>query len=205
MQSPQRPRKQSRNLLNHKRRDSRVYLSLGSNLGDRGKHLHDALVMLSGFLTEMRASRIYETSPLLFTRQPGFLNCAVCGNYSGTPKSLLERIWHIERVLKRKRVKRNGPRTIDVDILLFGNKMENHPHLVIPHPEIENRRFVLVPVLELEPGLRHPVTGEYLWKYLDKNHAQGVYFHSFSGYTTQNSLNNTNKDYGRDKISHRPV
>jgi 2-amino-4-hydroxy-6-hydroxymethyldihydropteridine diphosphokinase len=134
-----------------------VYLSLGSNLGAREEHLQLAIARL-GELGEVAAvSSFYETEPVEFTDQPWFLNIAVELNTELMPRQLLSAILKIEREMGRRRLLPKGPRLIDIDILLFGNAVVNDTKLVIPHPAMHERKFVLVPLAEIAPEVKHPV------------------------------------------------
>jgi 2-amino-4-hydroxy-6-hydroxymethyldihydropteridine diphosphokinase len=134
-----------------------VYLSMGSNLGDRETNLRDAIVKL-GELGEVTAvSSFYETEPVEFTQQPWFLNCAVELQTEKMPRQLLTAMLKIEQEMGRKRLQPKGPRLIDIDILLFGNLVVNDPKLTIPHPAMHERKFVLEPLVEIAPDARHPV------------------------------------------------
>jgi 2-amino-4-hydroxy-6-hydroxymethyldihydropteridine diphosphokinase len=135
-----------------------VYLSLGSNLGDRGGNLKEAIARLAELGSVRAESSFYETEPLEVTSQPWFLNCAVALETELMPKQLISRLLAIERAMGRKRVKQNkGPRLIDLDIIFFGNSVVDLPGLVIPHPAMQDRRFVLEPLAEIAPDVRHPV------------------------------------------------
>lgn len=136
-----------------------AYLSLGSNLDDRELNLRRAMAMLaSADIHIKRTSSVYETEPQDVTHQPWFLNLVVEIETQLFPLQLLGRIHSIERALGRKRVISKGPRTIDIDIVLFGNFVIDTPQLGVPHPRMTDRRFVLAPLAELAPDLRHPVT-----------------------------------------------
>lgn len=136
-----------------------VYLSLGSNLGDRAASLAAAVEALrSPELTIVRASSIYETEPRDLPGQPWFLNQMVEAETAFFPRQLLARTQKVERELGRKRGVAKGPRVIDVDIVLFGDSVVQTPDLEIPHPRMAERRFVLEPLAELAPDLRHPQT-----------------------------------------------
>lgn len=136
-----------------------VYLSLGSNLGDRRDHLRDAMERLSSpDLQVLRASSIYETAPRDVPDQPWFLNQVVEAETGLFPRQLLARLLKIERDMGRKRTVAKGPRLIDLDILYFGGAVVATPDLEIPHPRIAQRRFVLEPLAELAPELHHPLT-----------------------------------------------
>ena len=134
-----------------------VYLSLGSNLGDRGRNLNTAIDRLRALGEVVAVSSFYETEPVEFTAQPWFLNCAVEMNTEKTPQQLLAGIFEIEQQLGRQRGQKNGPRMIDLDILLFGNSIVEDRGLTIPHPAMHERRFVLEPLAEIAPEARHPV------------------------------------------------
>ncbi len=156
-----------------------VFLSLGSNIGDRAKNIYTGIRYLSKSLKDLIVSRLYETEPRDFFNQPRFLNCVVRGIYSGRVYELLSLIRTIESKMGRQRTIIKGPRTLDIDILFFGDRVLRDRELTIPHPELLERQFVLIPLLELEPRLRHPEKNEYLWKYHLALGAQGVYYYSF--------------------------
>ena len=146
----------------------RVYLSLGSNIGDREAHLRLAVERLA--LQDVRVlhtSRIYETEPVDFIGQAWFLNQVVEAETALFPMQLLTRIGRIERGLGRTRTIRKGPRTIDIDILFYAAAVVETTRLAIPHPRIAERRFVLAPLAELALDLRHPVTHRSVRQMLD--------------------------------------
>lgn len=152
-----------------------IYLSLGSNVGDREEHLRRAVELLAGDgLRVSRASEIYETEPVDYTRQRWFLNQVVEAETTLFPMQLLQRILRIERDLGRVRTVPKGPRTIDIDILLYANAVVQSAKLEIPHPRMAERRFVLAPLAELNPELRHPVTGRTVRQMLDAAPRQTV-------------------------------
>ena len=135
-----------------------AYLSLGSNLGDRAANLRDAIGRLQGVGAVTSVSSFYETEPVeVISRQPWFLNCAVAMETELMPKQLLSRVLTLEHAMGRRRTEAKGPRTIDIDIVLFGNAVVDTPELTIPHPAMERRRFVLAPLAEIAPEVRHPV------------------------------------------------
>ena len=134
-----------------------VYLSLGSNLGDREAHLREAVEQLKKLGDVTAVSSLYETEPVEFTAQPWFLNIAVELETELMPKQLLSALLKIEQSMGRRRLQPKGPRLIDVDILLFGNAVVSDTKLSIPHPAMHERRFVLVPLNEIAPQARHPV------------------------------------------------
>ncbi len=134
-----------------------VYLSLGSNVGDRAANLNAAIARLGAFGEVAGVSSFYETEPVEFAAQPWFLNCAVKLDTEKMPKQLLAGILGIEQEMGRRRVQKNGPRTIDIDILLFGSSVIETRGLKVPHPAMHQRRFVLEPLAEIAPDVRHPV------------------------------------------------
>jgi 2-amino-4-hydroxy-6-hydroxymethyldihydropteridine diphosphokinase len=137
-----------------------AYLSLGSNLGDREANLLKALERLeSAGARVLRRSSIYETEPQEMREQPWFLNQVVEIGTTLSPLELLARIRDIEHGLGRQRVVEKGPRTIDIDILFYGDLILATIELQIPHPRLAERRFVLEPLAELAPELRDPKTG----------------------------------------------
>lgn len=134
-----------------------MFLSLGSNLGDRRAHLEEALRRLEeGGVRVVRRSSWYETEPVGYTDQPAFLNLVVEVRTSLTPRALLRRAQEVELALGRVRTVRWGPRTADVDLLLYGRRVILEPDLVVPHPRLRERAFVLVPLYELDPDLVLP-------------------------------------------------
>ena len=136
-----------------------TYLSLGSNIGDREGNLRRALDLLeSSGVHVMRCSSIYETEPQELRSQPWFLNIVAEAETALFPIQLLHAIQKIEQGMGRKRVVAKGPRIIDVDILLYGSFVVSTQALEIPHPRFPERRFVLEPLAELAPELRHPVS-----------------------------------------------
>lgn len=134
-----------------------IYLSLGSNLGDRAVNLArgiDALPEVG--VRALRRSSIYETEPVDFLAQPWFLNCVIEVQTSLGPGELLEKLQSIERKLGPQKDFARGPRILDLDILFYGDDVVHETGLVIPHPRLADRRFVLVPLVEIAPGFRHP-------------------------------------------------
>ena len=119
--------------------------------------MHTAVDRLRALGEVVAVSSFYETEPVEFTAQPWFLNCAVKLDTEKTPKQLLAGILEIEQQLGRRRRQQKGPRTIDLDILLFGDSAVDDRGLTIPHPAMHERRFVLEPLTEIAPDVRHPV------------------------------------------------
>ena len=133
-----------------------AYLSLGSNIGNRERHLGDAIVRLQALGRVATVSSLYETEPVEFTDQPWFLNCVVLLEINATPTELLANLLAIEQEMGRVRTQNKGPRTIDIDILLLGETILDSPELTIPHPAMHQRRFVLEPMAEIAPEVWHP-------------------------------------------------
>ena len=142
----------------------RCYIGLGSNVGDRRGALESALARLQALAgVEVTAvSGAWETSPVGPVAQADFLNAAAELRTSLEPRPLLEALLSTERDHGRQRRQRWGPRSLDLDLLLMGGRCVDEPGLTIPHPRLASRRFVLVPLLEIAPGLVHPVSGERL-------------------------------------------
>jgi 2-amino-4-hydroxy-6-hydroxymethyldihydropteridine diphosphokinase len=135
-----------------------AYLSLGSNLGDRKANLEEGLQMLAGTgIRPQRVSSLFETEPVDNLNQPWFLNLAVEAETDLSPGDLLRCCLQIEMSRGRIRTFRGAPRTLDLDILLYGDLVLQDPHLTIPHPRMVGRRFVLEPLAEIAPQVLHPV------------------------------------------------
>ena len=140
-----------------------AYVGLGSNLGDRAGYLLLAVRgMLEAGLDVIRLSSVYETEPVEYEAQPPFLNMVaeLRGSTLPSPDQMMARLLRIEYALGRTRAVPMGPRTIDLDLLIFKDYRSNTEFLTLPHPRIASRKFVLVPLNELVPGLIHPVLGK---------------------------------------------
>ena len=140
-----------------------AYVGLGSNLGDRARYLLLAVRgMLDAGLDVIRLSSIYETAPVEYEKQPPFLNMVaeLRGSTLPSPEQLMARLLRVEYALGRTRDVPMGPRTIDLDLLIFENYRSDTEFLTLPHPRLHRRRFVLVPLNELVPNLVHPVLGK---------------------------------------------
>jgi 2-amino-4-hydroxy-6-hydroxymethyldihydropteridine diphosphokinase len=138
---------------------NRIYLSLGSNLGDRKKNLEKAGMLLEELAGIIAAkSAVYETEPWGFYSDLNFYNQAISLFSDLNPLQLLNILHEIERFCGRNTVSmRNAPRTLDIDILFFNDEIKNTPELILPHPSLHLRRFVLVPLAEIAPQLVHPL------------------------------------------------
>jgi 2-amino-4-hydroxy-6-hydroxymethyldihydropteridine diphosphokinase len=138
--------------------ERKVYLSLGSNLGDRAKNMRAAIEELPhAGVAVTRVSSFYETEPVDLREQPWFLNCAVEAKTHFDPFMLLRALREIETKVGSKKLVAKGPRLIDMDILLYGSETIDTPELQVPHPRMLLRRFVLVPLAEIAPTLGHPL------------------------------------------------
>lgn len=148
----------------------KVYLSIGSNLGDREKNLAFAYNNLKSVLKNIKSSSLFKTEPMYNTDQPEFLNAVFYGETDLGSYELLDYIHTLEDKAGRDRAKAGwkGPRPLDIDILLYGNTISDDPVLTIPHPGIKERGFVLIPLTEIAPDLADPVTGR-KYQYFIKN------------------------------------
>ncbi len=136
-----------------------VYLGLGANLGNRAENLRLALRYLSSLAPAQEVSSLYETVPLGDAEQPAFYN-AVCRVATGlTPQALLQYLKSVEFEIGRRPAPRWAPRPIDLDLLLYSQRIIEKPELTVPHPRLAERAFVLVPLVEIAPDLRHPLLG----------------------------------------------
>lgn len=135
-----------------------AYLSVGSNLGDRLANLAAGVrhLLAGGGVELAGVSAVYETAPWGKTDQPGFLNAGLAVRTTLRPRDLLARCQAAETALHRERAERWGPRTLDVDIVLYGDEVVLYPDLIVPHPRMGERAFVIVPLLELDPHLELP-------------------------------------------------
>ena len=136
-----------------------VYLGLGANLGDRLLNLRTALHRITTYAEVQRVSSLYETEPVGFLEQDWFLNAAAHITTDLAPLELLQAVQGIEDDLGRQRIVVNGPRTVDLDILLWEDKVIRSRGLIVPHPRMHERLFVLAPLRELAPKLLHPALG----------------------------------------------
>ncbi len=134
-----------------------IYLSLGSNLGDRLSNLHRAINHLPPKVNHIIQSPVYETEPWGYSDQPMFLNQVIKANTDLEPIELLEFLKSVEVLMGRQETFRFGPRIIDLDILFYDDLILNSPNLTIPHPRIAERAFILIPLAEVAPDLYHPV------------------------------------------------
>jgi 2-amino-4-hydroxy-6-hydroxymethyldihydropteridine diphosphokinase len=147
-----------------------AYLSLGSNMGEREAYLEKAINILDshGKIEVRRKSSIYETDPVGFTDQGEFLNMVIEVRTDLSPEILLQQCLQVEHDLGRKREFKWGPRIIDMDILLYDHETIDAEDLLVPHPRMQERAFVLIPLLELEPSITHPADGTPFNRFLDE-------------------------------------
>ena len=147
---------------------------MGTNLGDRRANLTSALVSLSGIVRLQSVSSIYESDPVGYAQQPRFWNMVARASTELRPDALLAGLLVVEQQLGRQRTFRDAPRIIDLDILLYGDVALTLPELTIPHPRLSDRGFVLKPLLEIAPTLRHPVTQRLLGDVLEEGNFETV-------------------------------
>lgn len=140
--------------------DHTVYLSLGTNLGDRAANLKQAITLLPPQMAVKERSNVYETPPWGYTEQDAFLNQVVKVTTYLEPEPLLKHLKRLEAALGRKETFRYGPRLIDIDILFYDDLVLDTPLLTVPHPHLHERGFVLLPMMDIAPDHVHPVTGK---------------------------------------------
>lgn len=155
----------------------RVYLGLGSNIGDSAAIIRAAFASLESFLVCARLSRLWRTKAMYVTDQADFINAAVRGETALSPRELLSAVNAVEASFGRDRGRERykGPRSLDIDILLYDELIFRESDLIIPHAFLRERRFALEPLLDLDPGLRDPLNGESYAKVLAALPLQGIY------------------------------
>lgn len=142
-----------------------AYIALGSNLGDKEKNLRRALLLLTQQGVEVvRVSSFLSTEPYGVTDQPQFLNAVACVRTSLAPLALLDVLLATELAMGRVRLRHWGERNIDLDLLLYEDVVLNTPRLHLPHPDMQNRDFVLLPLAEIAPELKHPTLQKTIWE-----------------------------------------
>ena len=161
-------------ILVHPMKEHTVYLALGSNLGDRLANLKQAIAALTPQMDVKAKSQVYETPPWGYEDQPKFLNQVIKATTYLEPEPLLKHLKRLEVALGRKASVPNGPRTIDIDILFYDDLVVNKPSLVIPHPRLHERAFVLLPLMDLAPDLVHPVHQQSVHEMAALCNAEGI-------------------------------
>jgi len=151
-----------------------VYLALGTNLGDRPANLKQAIAALTPQMEVKARSGVYETPPWGFEDQPKFLNQVVKVNTYLDPEPLLKHLKRLEVALGRKESFPNGPRLIDMDILFYDDLVMDKPSIVIPHPRLQERGFVLLPLMEIAPNLVHPVNKKSVREMAELCNTEGI-------------------------------
>lgn len=154
--------------------DHTVYLALGTNLGDRLANLRAAIKSLPPDVSVLAESHVYETPPWGYADQPPFLNMAIKAETDLAPEALLTYLKQLEVELGRQQNFRWGPRLIDLDILFYNELVINTPPLVIPHPRLHERAFVLVPLMDVAPDLVHPVLQKKINDFLVELETKGI-------------------------------
>lgn len=151
-----------------------TYIALGSNVGNRSENLNSAIQSLSPLVMVLDESPIYQTAPWGFENQPAFLNQVILAKTNCSPLDLLAHLKEIETIVGRTPTFKYGPREVDLDILFYGDLIFEHPKLQIPHPKLQERAFVLVPLNDLNPNLKHPITGQTVHEILSQLDVSGI-------------------------------
>jgi 2-amino-4-hydroxy-6-hydroxymethyldihydropteridine diphosphokinase len=151
-----------------------IYIALGSNLGDRKANLDKAIDNLPPKVQVLAQSPIYQTAPWGYEDQPDYLNQVIKCETTLSPEDLWSYVNELENMLGRRPTFRYGPRLIDIDILFYGDLVMYSPDLIIPHPRLQERSFVLAPLADLVPKLRHPVSGKTVEEMLEEVGHEGV-------------------------------
>lgn len=161
-----------------------VFIGIGSNIGQKKSNIQQAVHELSLLLDGVKCSSYYSTEPRDYFEQDSFENVVVSGTTTLSPEDLLHQTQRIEKEGGRSRHKAipKGPRTIDLDILLYEDVKIKSEYLIIPHPSIKDRLFVLLPLVELSPLVKDPVTDQFYFESIQKNTGQGVYCSTLSDY-----------------------
>ena len=155
----------------------KVWLGIGSNLGESETLIREAAALLSAFIEDLQLSGLWRSKARYVENQPDFLNAAACGATKLNPRELLAAVNEIEAALGRDRsaVVAKGARTMDIDILLYGAAIIAESDLIIPHPGMRERKFVLLPLVEIDPDIADPVSGRPFREFLAELPPQGIY------------------------------
>jgi 2-amino-4-hydroxy-6-hydroxymethyldihydropteridine diphosphokinase len=135
----------------------KVFIALGSNVGDKNANIKKAITLLGDYIENISVANIYESAPMYFADQATFNNTVLSGFTELSPEKLLQFTQHAEKTIGRIKRFKNGPREIDIDILFYDDLVYNKKQLQIPHPQMQEREFVLKPFMDLEPNFTHPV------------------------------------------------
>ncbi len=135
----------------------KIFLALGSNVGNKKEQINSAIELLGKHIKNIKTAKFYETQPMYYKKQENFINTALTGETNLSPEKLLEFVKSIEKKVRRQDRFRNGPREIDIDILFYDDLILKKDHLEIPHPLIQEREFVLNPLMDLDPNFVHPI------------------------------------------------
>jgi 2-amino-4-hydroxy-6-hydroxymethyldihydropteridine diphosphokinase len=158
-----------------------VYLALGSNLGDRAANLRTAIEAFEPEIQSINCSAVYETPPWGYHDQSKFLNQVVEAETDLSPTELLDHIKELEQQLGRRETFKYGPRMIDLDIIFFDDEVVDSPPLIIPHPRMAERGFVLMPLADIAPHFKHPILGDSVSDLLSKVDQEGIVQYSPAG------------------------
>jgi len=159
----------------------RIYIGIGSNVGNRKNNISNAVKLLKTEFKVIKLSSLYETEPIGIKDQDWFINAVVCVETEANPQEIKKILQNIEKKLQRIKTIKNGPRTIDLDILLYGNEIINEKDLIIPHKEMYKRKFVLIPFNEIAPGVIHPILNKNINTLLNKIKHQNEQIHKLRG------------------------
>ncbi len=152
---------------------TKVFLALGSNVGNKEEHLRDAIHLLRGKIHQTVVAPFYTTKPLYYTDQDTFINTVISGNTLLTPEALLLFTQEVEKKIGRIARFNNGPRELDIDILFYGDEIINSQHLIVPHPKLYERDFVLQPLADIAPSFVDPATKKTMKQLLDELPQEG--------------------------------
>ena len=136
---------------------TKIFLGLGSNLGDKKKNIYKAIELLKEKISGVTLTKFYETEPQYYKKQDTFINTVMSGYTDESPQELLKFVKEVERRVGRQERFRYGPREVDVDILFYDDQVYKDEGLTIPHPLLQEREFVLKPFMDLEPDFKHPI------------------------------------------------
>jgi len=158
-----------------------IYLAIGSNIGDRTANLRGAIDAIKPEVIATKCSPVYETPPCGFHDQPQFLNQVIEAETDLSPAELLDHLKRTEKSLGREKTFKNGPRIIDLDIIFYDDEVVDSPPLIIPHPHMAERAFVLIPLADIAPQFQHPILKESVSELLSKIDQTGISEYSSEG------------------------